>query len=87
MAAMSMGDYGKPAPSGGGIRLRVLYDAIVNRELIDVETGGKALIMTSDEVIEDMKMLSMARWHLILLIKQIQIILYQNTLVKMYCER
>ena len=55
MAAMSMGDYGKPAPSGGGIRLRVLYDAIVNRELIDVETGGKALIMTSDEVIEDMK--------------------------------
>ena len=26
-----MGDYGKDAPSGGGIRLRVLYDAIVNR--------------------------------------------------------
>ena len=46
MAAMTMGDYGKDAPSGGGIRLRILYDAIVNRELIDVESGGKALIMT-----------------------------------------
>ena len=55
MAAMSMGDYGKDAPSGGGIRLRVLYDAIVNRELIEVESGGKALIMTSDAVLADMK--------------------------------
>lgn len=55
MAAMTMGDYGKDAPSGGGIRLRVLYDAIVNRELIEVESGGKALIMTSDAVLADMK--------------------------------
>lgn len=55
MAAMTMGDYGKDAPSGGGIRLRILYDAIVNRELIDVESGGKALIMTSDDVLSDMK--------------------------------
>lgn len=55
MAAMTMGDYGKDAPSGGGIRLRVLYDAIVNRELIEVESGGKALIMTSDAVLSDMK--------------------------------
>ena len=55
MAAMSMGDYGKDAPTGGGIRLRVLYDAIVNRELIEVESGGKALIMTSDAVLTDMK--------------------------------
>ena len=50
-----MGDYGKDAPTGGGIRLRVLYDAIVNRELIEVESGGKALIMTSDAVLSDMK--------------------------------
>ena len=50
-----MGDYGKDAPTGGGIRLRVLYDAIVNRELIEVESGGKALIMTSDAVLADMK--------------------------------
>lgn len=50
-----MGDYGKDAPSGGGIRLRVLYDAIVNRELIEVESGGKALIMTTDTVLSDMK--------------------------------
>jgi len=35
--------------------LRVLYDAIVNRELIEVESGGKALIMTSDAVLSDMK--------------------------------
>ena len=36
--------------------MRVLYDAIVNRELIDVEvSGGKALIMTSDDVLADMK--------------------------------
>jgi len=55
MAAMTMGDYGKDAPTGGGIRLRVLYDAIVNRELIEVESGGKALIMTSDAVLSDMK--------------------------------
>ena len=55
MAAMTMGDYGKDAPTGGGIRLRVLYDAIVNRELIEVESGGKALIMTSDAVLADMK--------------------------------
>ena len=55
MAAMTMGDYGKDAPSGGGIRLRVLYDAIVNRELIEVESGSKALIMTSDDVLSDMK--------------------------------
>jgi|TARA_Y100000015_G_scaffold15341_1_gene14721 hypothetical protein len=56
MSAMQMGDYGKDAPRGGGIRLRVLYDAIVNRELIDVEiSGGKALIMTSDDVLADMK--------------------------------
>lgn len=55
MAAMTMGDYGKDAPSGGGIRLRVLYDAIVNRELIEVESGGKALIMTTDTVLSDMK--------------------------------
>jgi hypothetical protein len=55
MAAMTMGDYGKDAPTGGGIRLRVLYDAIVNRELIEVESGGKALIMTSDDVLSDMK--------------------------------
>lgn len=55
MAAMTMGDYGKDAPSGGGIRLRVLYDAIVNRELIEVESGGKALIMASDDVMSDMK--------------------------------
>ena len=40
MSAMQMGDYGKDAPRGGGIRLRVLYDAIVNRELIDVEISG-----------------------------------------------
>jgi len=52
---MTMGDYGKDAPTGGGIRLRVLYDAIVNRELIEVESGGKALIMTSDAVLSDMK--------------------------------
>ena len=32
MSAMQMGDYGKDAPkSSGGIRLRVLYDAIVQR--------------------------------------------------------
>ena len=55
MAAMTMGVYGKDAPTGGGIRLRVLYDAIVNRELIEVESGGKALIMTSDAVLADMK--------------------------------
>lgn len=55
MAAMTMGDYGKDAPTGGGIRLRVLYDAIVNRELIEVESGSKALIMTSDDVLSDMK--------------------------------
>lgn len=55
MAAMTMGDYGKPAPSGSGIRLRVLYDAIVNRELIEVVSGGKALIQTSTDVLEDMK--------------------------------
>ena len=55
MAAMTMGDYGKDAPTGGGIRLRVLYDAIVNRELIEVESGGKALVMTSPEVLSDMK--------------------------------
>lgn len=55
MSGMTMGDYGKDAPSGGGIRLRILYDAIVNRELIEVESGGKALIMTSDAVMEDMK--------------------------------
>lgn len=52
---MTMADYGKDAPSGGGIRLRVLYDAIVNRELIEVDGGGKALITTSDQVLEDMK--------------------------------
>lgn len=50
-----MGDYGKLAPAGGGIRLRVLYDAIVNREMIDVVSGGKALIQTSSDVLEDMK--------------------------------
>lgn len=55
MAAMTMGDYGKDAPTGGGIRLRVLYDAIVNRELIEVVSGGKALIMTTDTVLSDMK--------------------------------
>ena len=52
MSGMTMGDYGKDAPSGGGIRLRILYDAIVNRELIEVESGGKALIMASDAVME-----------------------------------
>jgi hypothetical protein len=55
MSGMTMGDYGKDAPDGDGIRLRILYDAIVNRELIEVESGGKALIMTSDGVMEDMK--------------------------------
>jgi hypothetical protein len=55
MAGMTMGDYAKPAPSGGGIRLRILYDAIVNREMLEVVSGGKALIQTSDEVLEDMK--------------------------------
>ncbi len=33
----------------------MLYDAIVNRELIEVESGGKALIMTTDTVLSDMK--------------------------------
>ena len=33
MAAMTMGDYGKDAPSGGGIRLRILYDAIVKSRI------------------------------------------------------
>ena len=29
-----MGDYGKDAPTGGGIRLRILRDAIVERKKI-----------------------------------------------------
>jgi hypothetical protein len=56
MAQMTMGDYGKPATdSGGSIRLRVLYDAIINREMIEVVSGGTALIQTSPEVLADMK--------------------------------
>ena len=55
MSSMSMGDYGKDAPTGGGIRLRVLYDAIINRQPIEVESGGKALILTSESVLSDMK--------------------------------
>lgn len=55
MAAMTMGDYAKPAPSGGGIRLRILYEAINNREIIEVMSGGMALIQTSADVLEDMK--------------------------------
>jgi hypothetical protein len=56
MAKMTMGDYAKPATdSGGGIRLRVLYDAIVNRDMLEVMSGGSALIQTSDDVLEDMK--------------------------------
>lgn len=55
MAAMTMGDYAKPAPSGGGIRLRILYEAINNREIIEVISGGMALIQTSADVLEDMK--------------------------------
>jgi len=52
---MTMGDFGKDAPTGGGIRLRILYDAIVNREPIEVVSGGKALIMTNENVLSDMK--------------------------------
>lgn len=55
MAAMTMSDYGKDAPSGGGIRLRILYDAIVSREKLELDGGGEALIMTSDSVLSDMK--------------------------------
>ena len=55
MSSMSMGDYGKNAPTGGGIRLRILYDAIINRQPIEVESGGKALILTSESVLSDMK--------------------------------
>ena len=55
MSSMSMGDYGKDAPTGGGIRLRILYDAIINRQPIEVESGGKALILTSESVLSDMK--------------------------------
>ncbi len=56
MAGMDWGDYGKDAPSGGGIRLRVLYDAIINRELLDVEiAGAKALITADESVLSDMK--------------------------------
>lgn len=54
MAGMSMGDYGKDAPTGGGIRLRILRDAIVERKKIEVVSGGKALITTSDSVLGDM---------------------------------
>ena len=54
MAGMSMGDYGKDAPTGGGIRLRILRDAIVERRKIEVVSGGKALITTSDSVLGDM---------------------------------
>ena len=56
MAGMGWADYGKDAPSGGGIRLRILYDAIVNRTPIEVDIpGGKAVIMTTDDVLADMK--------------------------------
>ena len=56
MSGMDWGDYGKDAPSGGGIRLRILHDAIVNRTPIDVEIpGGKAVIMTTDSVLSDIK--------------------------------
>ena len=56
MSGMDWEDYGKDAPSGGGIRLRVLYDAIVNREPLDVEIAGqKALITADDGVLSDMK--------------------------------
>ena len=56
MAGMDWGDYGKDAPTGGGIRLRILYDAIINRNLIDVEiSGAKALITADQDVLSDMK--------------------------------
>ena len=56
MSGMDWGDYGKDAPSGGGIRLRVLYDAIINRDLLDVEiSGAKALITADQDVLSDMK--------------------------------
>ena len=49
MAGMSMGDYGKDAPTGGGIRLRILRDAIVERKKIEVVSGGIVLHRLKDE--------------------------------------
>lgn len=57
MAGMSWGDYGKPGPGGQQYRLEILYNYIINREIIEVEGSGgpKALVTAPQEVVADIK--------------------------------